>query len=330
MKNIIVLLLLTLIMGCVEDFDLKLNNSEPRLVVEGLITNKPGPYYVRLTKSKTNNITSPEESRDENVDPVTDAQVIVRDDLNNVDTLKLIDIDMTGYQYDFRYGGYFKFVHDGSGNIVDTLFLSSDLYSLNKRGYYKSSKLKGTEGQTYYLNVRWKDKEYTASAYMPSVPKIDSLGYVLKPTEIVGKDDKYVPLLYFEEPQGIRNYYLIQLNKDIPSRSRYSHTQWEFSILTDTYLEPYVNGLNVSTGYTPRGENINSKYRRGDTIYVALNSLTHEDYNYYKNLIDQFDNDGGAYKPSPATPPGNISNGALGLFRASAVSEKQTYIKYSS
>lgn len=329
MKYVILFILMTvLIAGCVEDFDLKLNNSEPRLVVEGLITNKPGPYYVRLTKSKTNNITSNEDSRDENVDPITDAQVIVRDDQNNVDTLKLIDIDLAGYQLDYRFG-YYKLVHDASGSIVDTLFLNYDLYSLNKRGYYKSSKLKGTEGQTYYLSVRWKDKEYTANAYMPSVSKIDSLGYVYKPTEIEGKSDKYFPLLYFKDPQGIRNYYLIQLNNDVSSRSGYSLSEWQFSILSDTYLEPYVNGLNVSTGYSPRGESFYPRYSSGDTIYAALNSLTFEDYNYYKNLIDQFDNDGGSYKPSPSTPPGNISNGALGLFRASAISERKVKIQDS-
>jgi len=326
MKYVILFILMTvLIAGCVEDFDLKLNNSEPRLVVEGLITNKPGPYYVRLIKSKTNNITSSEGSRDENVDPVTDAQVVIQDDLNNTDTLKLIDIDVTGYLYDYKSASYYKLVHDASGSISDTLFLSYDLYVLNKRGYYKSSKLKGVEGQTYYLNISWKDKEYTASAYMPSVPEIESLGYQKKISEKDGQE-YYIPLLSFKEPQGIKNYYLIQLDKENYHYSGYPNTNWNFSILADTQLDSYVKDLNVSLGANPRGmERIT--YSNGSTIYVALNSLTVESYNYYKILLEQFDNDGGAYKPSPSTPPGNISNGALGLFRASAISENTVKIR---
>ena len=53
--------------------------------------------------------------------------------------------------------------------------------------------------------------------------------------------------------------------------------------------------------------------------WVSLFSLTYEAYLYYKALLSQFENDGGTFKPSPASPPSNISNGALGIFRASAL-----------
>lgn len=152
----------------------------------------------------------------------------------------------------------------------------------------------------------------------------------MKKSEIIGKSDKYFPLLYFQEPQGIKNYYLIQLHNEIFAQSGYGNSTWQFSILSDTFLEPYVKALNVSTGFSPRGENFYPAYGEGDSIYVVLNSLTKEGYNYYKNIIDQFGNDGGAYKPTPASPPGNISNGGLGLFRASAVSDGRTYIKRTS
>ena len=85
-------------------------------------------------------------------------------------------------------------------------------------------------------------------------------------------------------------------------------------------------GLKVSRGATPRGIDFYPVYWEGDSTYLALSSLTKESYNYYKALLDQFENDGGAYKPTPASPQGNISNGGLGLFRASVVSEKRTKI----
>jgi hypothetical protein len=45
-------------------------------------------------------------------------------------------------------------------------------------------------------------------------------------------------------------------------------------------------------------------------------SVDRKTYHFYKALIDQFNNDGGAFSPTPATPDGNISGNAIGIFRA--------------
>lgn len=329
MKYILIFIVLAiLIPSCIEDFDLNLPEAEPRLVVDGLITNKPGPYYIRLTKSKVINITSSWYSNTESVDPVSDAVVVISDNTGQKDTLKYLSWDELEYTYDYRYG-YIKLIKDAAGNVIDSIVLA-DPFDYNKQGFYKTSHLKGIPGTTYFLNVKYKEKEFVASAYMAPVPAIDSIGYLLKKSEIVGKSDKYFPLLYFKEPQGIKNYYLIQLQNANFSRIGYGNSTWQFSILSDTFLEPYVNGFNVSTGYSPSGENYYPIYGVGDSIYVALSSLSKEGNDFYKNLIDQFGNDGGAYKPTPASPPTNISNGGLGLFRASAVSEGRTYIQRTS
>jgi hypothetical protein len=302
---IVILFSLVLFSACVEDFDLKVKDGEPRLVVEGLITNQPGPYYVRLTKSTPGGLTSTTALTfrpKDNVEPVENATVIISDDFNQIDTLKPYKVDILGGDY------------------------GENSYN---QGFYKTTRLKGIQEHTYNLKIISEGKEYQASAYMPPVPEIDSLGYYLKKSELVGKSDYYIPLLYFKEPQSINNYYLIQLHDDFLERIFASSFLWQFSILTDTFLEPYVNGLNVSRGATPRGIDSYPVYQEEDSIYVALSSLTKEAFNYYKNLLDQFDSDGGAYKPTPASPPGNISNGALGLFRASAVSVKRTKIDHN-
>jgi hypothetical protein len=183
--------------------------------------------------------------------------------------------------------------------------------------------LRGFQGRTYFLKIVSNGKEYDASSFMPDVPKIDSLGYIKKVMEKDGQE-YYVPLIYFSEPQGIKNYYLIQLVDEIVSRL-YSDMNWRFSILSDEFLNPYVNGLNISLGSNPRNMEY-PDYGAGDSIYVGLSSLTKEAYGFYNSLLQQFKNDGGAYQPSPGSPPTNMSNGALGYFRASCISEKRIKI----
>ena len=158
---------------------------------------------------------------------------------------------------------------------------------------------------------------------MPSVPDIDSVGF-LKMDPKPGKRAIVAPLLYFAEPQGVKNYYLIQLNEDIAIRTFSAGLLWPFSILSDEFLQPYVNGLKISQGETPRGIEY-PIYYEGAPFYVALSSLTKDGYEFYKILLQQFKNDGGVYHPSPGSPPTNISNGALGYFRASAISEKKRF-----
>ena len=323
-KVIILSLILVSFISCVDEYDLDLDKVDSRLVVEGLITNQKGPYYIRLTESHTGMFIEPIHSDIDSAKGIMNASIIISDNVNQVDTLVPIDINLAEYDYDYRWG-YYKFIYDNSGNIIDTLYLSDPPEFSHYRGYYKTKHLVGIPGRTYFLRVISDGKEYQASEYMPPVPDIDSLGYIKKISEKDG-EEYYIPLLYFSEPQGIENYYLIQLKDDILSRRYAEDFNWEFSILSDEFLQPYVNGLNVSLGANPRGYEY-AIYREGDSIYIALSSLTKNAYKYYKAILQQFNSDGGVYQLSPASPPSNISNGGLGYFRASAVSEKRTKIK---
>lgn len=296
---VLVILLLFIFVGCVEDFYLKLQNADPRLVVEGWITNKPGPYYILLTKSKIGAFATPDQSYINNSELVKDASVIISDDSGQIDTLKFIQANDNSDPRD-------KWFH----------------------GYYKTSKLKGIPSHTYVLKIKVWGKEFEASAYMPPVPEIDSLRYSMKIAEKDGAQ-YYVPLLNFKEPQGTQDYYLVQLKNEFSPYLVVNTAIWQYSIFSDILMNPYVSNLNISLGTNPRGITY-PIYHEGDSIYVALSSLTKEGYYYYKAILEQFENDGGAYKPTPTSPPGNIRNGGLGLFRASAVSEKKIKIHRTS
>ncbi len=296
MKQLVIFIILLFIFaGCVEDFDLKLQNADPRLVVEGWITNKPGPYYILLTKSKIGAFATPDQSYFNNAELVKDASVVISDDSGQIDTLKFIQANDNSDSRD-------KWFH----------------------GYYKTSKLKGIANHTYFLKIKVWEKEFNATAYMPPVPEIDSLRYSMKTAEKDGTQ-YYIPLINFKEPQGIENYYLVQLKNEFSPYLVVNSAIWQYSIFSDIHMNPYVSNLNINLGTNPRGITYRI-FQEGDSIYAALSSLTKEGYNYYKTLLEQFKNDGGAYKPTPTSPQGNISNGGLGLFRASAVSEKRIKI----
>lgn len=314
MKRITLFSILSIfsVLGCVEDFDLKLKEAEPRLVVEGLITNQTGPYYVRLTKSTPGGLTSIDNSfnQTDNAEPVEDASVVITDDKGQCDTLKYTIIDVYGEEYD---------------------------ESFYNQGFYATQKLKGIPGSTYYLEINWNNQKYTSSSYMQTVPEIEKLGYKSVYSE-AKMESHYVPTITFVDPENEINYYLIQTSRGFNNtkfdinHSRFwaTATLWQYSILEDSHLKPEVIDLEISNGATPRGIDFYNVYMEGDDIYIALSSISKDAYSYYKVLLQQFENDGGAYKPTPATPPGNISNGALGLFQASAVSEKTITIPRSS
>jgi hypothetical protein len=66
--------------SCEKVIDIDLNDSESKVVIEGIVTDEPGPYTVKITKSINFD--------QSNTFPgVTNSEVIINDDLGNVDTL---------------------------------------------------------------------------------------------------------------------------------------------------------------------------------------------------------------------------------------------------
>ena len=82
--------------SCSEKIDLKLKDSEPRIVIEGWLSDKPGPYFVGVTKSRLY-------SENNQFEGVPAATVIISDDAGNRDTL--IEATLAGlYQTSFIQG----------------------------------------------------------------------------------------------------------------------------------------------------------------------------------------------------------------------------------
>jgi len=312
MKKIVAFLVLIITLtGCVKEYDLKLAEVPPRIVVDGFISNEAGPYYIRLTESHNGKISLSHDFWKDNLKAVNDAKIIITDNVNQIDTLVLVD-NIENYVYDQYLYMYYKLVYDDFGNAFDTIWWNDPLIFGLDLGYYKTQKLVGIPGRTYSLKIIHRNKEYRADAYMSPVPDIDSVGYITQ--ELKHGVLNYIPTIYFKEPQETKDYYLIQQRYGEHWANDMTTFLYTSSILSDEFLKPYVDGLAIGTpGWYGLIE---------QTIYVRLSSLTKEAYLFYKAIMQQYESDGGTFQSAPASPPTNISNGALGFFRASAVSEK--------
>ena len=77
---LLVLMAVVLATSCTKDINLKLPNATPHIVIEGNITDQPGPYTIHVTNTATYYDTA-------NFSAVLGAKVIVSDNAGNTDTL---------------------------------------------------------------------------------------------------------------------------------------------------------------------------------------------------------------------------------------------------
>ena len=324
-KILFVPVLFLLFVSCIKEFDLKLSNSEKLLVVDGLITNGNGPYFVRLTRSSNNLNTKYilptnwdfENSFKDSAEVVTNATVIISDNLGNCDTLIKVP------QY---YAGYVQF-YNSNTHVWDSIYNPQleERYGINK-GFYRTTHIKGVAGRFYNLKILIENKEYYSQCFMPLLPKIDSLSYIKKISEIKG-EPYYSPVIYFTKPTET-SYYLFNfwMNSPLnpPNKTSLPYINsigvFDYSIISTKLLNSYINGLDIQKGACVKRTMFEYPFSENE-IVLTMNSITKESFEFYDNLIDQYNNDGGAFKPTPSSPVGNISNGALGFFRASATIE---------
>ncbi len=275
------------IYACTEAYDVDFKNYEPKLVVDAQLLNIDTIHYIRLALSKASFQGYKEwDGKDdsyhiEKFEPVIDAQVNVIE--NSEDTFIFVNKNIN-----IEYNKKTK-----------------------ENGYYRSNALKIKAGNTYTLKINWHDKEYTSSCFVQQVPKIDTVTFELKDAPSIGKGKFRIPYIWFKDNPATKDYYLFLTNNA-------GNAVWSRAILDDEFLAPEVHGIDVF-----KGESIlywrNAYPLENWEVRIEMHSITKEVYEYYKALIGQFRNDGGVYTPSPASPPTNISNGALGFFRVSTV-----------
>jgi hypothetical protein len=167
-----VLLAATFVWGCEDVITVDLNSATPGLVIEGRISNDG--YLNRFYISRSTDFYNPTL-----VDAVSDATIIVSDDIGNVDTL-----------LEARAGEYF--------------FTSRDL------------QFEVAPGRIYQATVKVEGETYTASTTMPEPIRVDSLRTEYQEGGGIGteEDEGYRLHVYFRDAPDRPDYARIKLSTD--------------------------------------------------------------------------------------------------------------------
>ncbi|MBW6498179.1 MAG: DUF4249 domain-containing protein [Bacteroidales bacterium] len=173
----------------------------------------------------------------------------------------------------------------------------------------------GIPGTTYQLSIQHQNTQYEASAHLREVPMIDSLSRLPHPI----LPDRDFLVIHFQEPPQTRDFYMY-------------HIFFNDSLVTDSINKvPFgdddgVNGryLSIPVYLFRAGE---EAPQPGDRIRVQKFSISEEYFQFMIALRRNQGTVGGPFTGPPANVPGNINNGALGFFLASAVSEVEMVIE---
>jgi len=186
-----------------------------------------------------------------------------------------------------------------------------DLVEGASEGVYETQEMSFTAGRTYRLEVIYDDKRYVASAFMPPVARLDSVGYKWSKSH-----DHYHALINTQETPGESNFYewQVYLNSYLVNDSLFETTYTD-----DQFVDgSYISNIQIYSF---------SDFEIGDTLMVEQYSLTREAYEFYAASTLETKERGGLFDGPPANIPSNISNGALGFFMASSVSRDQVISK---
>ncbi|RNI31351.1 DUF4249 domain-containing protein [Rufibacter latericius] len=315
LKNSLLLVLSLVLFSCVEPVDLKLPTNVRNLVVQGLVTNEPGPYTVEL--SMTAPYGRPTGLKDVELEG---AQVEITSSTGEREVLS-------------EHGlGIFKTLPNGiRGKVGEAYTLQVRLK--DGRSYTSTAQLLTPSPeveniQLQFQKVPLQEGETTQNyRYEVSVdvtdPALEKNYYRWEWGGIFEVSTQPWDYEYWP-PLG---------NGPIPMPKSCCKTCWVYDTIhvTEVGEDRLFDGNRYRQiiGYLPlTAENINVRYR----LDVAQYSVSAEAYDFWRVFISQTRNTGSVLDPPPANPRGNITSTSdpdepvYGYFGASAVTRKTIFI----
>jgi hypothetical protein len=181
--------------------------------------------------------------------------------------------------------------------------------------YLTDADFYGVKGKTYTLQIRLKDaSEYTATETIAALPEIDSItlryggGYAsFSPTATMGYGVSY----FGQEPAGTGDFYFwsLYLNGVLYTDSIFKNLFSDDKFVDGSYIKD-LEMFFVPESHLP-----------SDTVEFMLKmySISKQYNEYLISLMLETVWKGSPWDGPPANAVGNVSNGALGYFRANDV-----------
>jgi len=291
---------IVLLAGCVDRVDLKLGGQDNLLVVDGLITDQPGPYTVTLSRS-------------------------LKYDNSGIATTYLVPEKKAQVSILVQNGGT-----TSKFPLSET---SSGVYEINSMSF------KGVVGNTYSIEIHTTDgKVYRSNPeLMLATPEVDEIIPSLKVTQklsvttgalqdvyafdisIVTRDPAEEVNYYRWKSHGIIEFFAFTDNASSTCYVSRSPLETQVVVSDDHLMNG--NQFNKVVGIAPY-ERV-TRFR----AYVEQYSLTREAFEFWDRIRAQQESTGSIFDPAPAQIRGNVYNiedndeTVLGYFGASSMRE---------
>lgn len=187
------------------------------------------------------------------------------------------------------------------GNVTDTLKHIGN-------GWYEGTLIKGKTNSVYTLTIKTSKDSTSATAILPRGPQfIDSIYFNDIPFLPPTFTSRTITNLWVQEPVGTGDNYLFRFYKNDTLQTRPESI--------DIRDDQFVDGVLL------KDITVGVLLKKGDKAKVEIHSITRDCYDYYFQIINNTLRQGSIFNPPPATLKTNMSNGALGYFRVSAMAQ---------
>ena len=297
--------------SCVEVYFPDIEKYENVLVVDGMITNEPGPYTIKLS------ISSPINNSE--YTPYPNAEVIIFDDIGNSETLTE------------NNPGEYSTATDGIQGVVERKY-KIQIKTPDNKTYSSDFEelIAPVEIDTIYTNV-----EYRQNMYLP----YDLVGLQFYMDTKLSTTDTNYYLWRLESTYKFNSSFLISYIFDgslneLENRDTL-FTCWKTDILpgilvssTVNLTEPKISGFPLNYVSTEDRE-LSLKY----SLLVKQFTLTKKAYNFWHSVEDVNSDQGTLFSTLPYQIRGNIycetdeEEPVLGYFMAAGISEKRIFVE---
>lgn len=188
-------------------------------------------------------------------------------------------------------------ISDDAGN--------SEALTPQGNGTYRTNLLNGVQGRTYTLTVKTENQTYTAKSTMPQRVIFDSI----KVEEIIftGETEyNLIPVYHDPITKGNNYRFVLSVNNKLINQQLIQNDEVKNGVVNTLRLEINDDDLKI---------------KKGDLVNIQMQCIDKNVGLYYKTLALMADSGPGG-GTTPNNPPGNLSNGALGLFSAHTVETK--------